>query len=262
MLQFQYILFLSLLGLIPLMVIMFFYAKRKKKNSYKKIGDPLLIKQLIANFNASSFIQKFLLVTFAMALLVLAVANLRSATGSEKVNRNGIDIMIALDVSKSMMAQDIRPTRIERAKQLLNRLIDRLGNDRVGIVIFAGRAYLQMPLTGDHSAAKMYLSAATTESVPTQGTVIGDALKMCYASFNTKEKKYKSVILISDGEDHDEGAISTASQMAAQGVIINTIGIGSTEGAPIMDESTGQLKKDAEGNTVITRLNEDELRTI
>lgn len=245
-----------------MMVLLFFNAKRKKKNAVKKIGDPLLVKQLIANFNSVSFIKKFLLITFAMALLVIGVANLRSATGSEKVNRNGIEVMIALDVSNSMLAQDIKPTRIDRAKQLLNRLIDRLGNDRVGIVIFAGRAYLQMPLTSDHSAAKMYVSAASPKSVPTQGTVIGDALKMCYASFNSKEKKYKAVILISDGEDHDEGAMRTASQMAAEGVVINTIGMGSPEGATIMDETTGQLKRDADGNTVITRLNEEGLRSI
>ena len=113
--------------------------------------------------------------------------------GVEQVNRNGIDVMIALDVSKSMLAQDIKPNRLERAKQALGKLIDKLSNDRVGIVVFAGRAYLQMPLTGDHGAAKMYLASASTEIVPTQGTVISDALKMCYASFNTKEKKYKAV---------------------------------------------------------------------
>lgn len=262
MFQFQYILLLSLLGLIPLMLIMFFYAKKKKKNAIKKIGDPALVKQLIANFNSASFIKKFLLITFAMGVLVLGVANLRSSAGSEIVNRNGIDVMIALDVSNSMLAQDIRPTRIDRAKQLLSRLVDRMSNDRIGIVIFAGRAYLQMPLTADHASAKMYLSAASPKSVPTQGTVIEDALKMCYASFNSKEKKYKAVILISDGEDHDEGAIKTASQMAAEGVVINTIGMGSFEGAPIMDETTGQFKKDAAGNTVITRLNEEGLGLI
>ena len=119
-----------------------------------------------------------------------------------------------------------------------------------------------MPLTADHSAAKMYLSAATPETVPTQGTVIGDALKMCYASFNTKEKKYKSVILISDGEDHDENALKVAEQMAQQGVVINTVGIGSPEGAPIMDAATNELKKDNEGNTVITKLNEQALKDI
>ena len=193
---------------------------------------------------------------------MLSIANLRSSHGTSKIKRNGIDVMIALDVSKSMLAQDISPNRLDRAKQLLNKLIDKLSNDRIGIIVFAGKAYLQMPLTADHSAAKMYLSAATPETVPTQGTVIGDALKMCYAAFNTKEKKYKSVILISDGEDHDENALKVAEEMAQQGVVINSVGIGSPAGAPIMDATTNELKKDNEGNTVITKLNEQELKDI
>jgi len=171
-------------------------------------------------------------------------------------------VMIALDVSKSMLAQDVSPNRLERAKQMLSRLIDKLGNDRIGIVIFAGKAYLQMPITGDLPAAKMYLGSADTESVPTQGTVIGDALKMCNASFNSKEKKYKAVVLISDGEDHDEAADEIAKQMSNDGVVIYTVGIGSTGGSPIIDERTGEMKKDAQGNTVISKLNETALRSI
>lgn len=260
--QFQYIFLLAVLALIPAMAVMYWYARKKKKNSIKKIGDPELVSQLMGQYNSRSFFRKFLMVSIAMALLIIALANLRLPSGAEKVNRTGLDVMIAMDVSKSMLAQDIKPTRLDRAKQVLSRLIDRLGNNRVGIVIFAGKAYLQMPLTGDLAAAKMYLSSATTESVPTQGTVIGDALKMCYASFNPKEKKYKTVILISDGEDHDEEAVKIAQQMAAEGVVINTIGIGSASGAPIMDAATGQMKTDVEGNMVISRLNEESLREI
>ncbi len=260
--QFQYIYLLILLVLIPLMGAMYWYARKKKKSSISKIGDAELVMQLMGQYNFRSFFKKFVMITVAMLLLILAIANLRVPSGAEKINRNGIDVMIAIDVSKSMLAQDIKPNRLERAKQLLSRLIDRLGNNRIGIVIFAGKAYLQMPLTGDQAAAKMYLSAASTESVPTQGTVIGDALKMCYASFNSKEKKYKAVVLISDGEDHDENAVKTAQQMAAEGVVVNTIGIGSVAGAPIMDETTGQMKTDAEGNTVISKLNEEALQAI
>lgn len=260
--QFQYIFLLAVLALIPAMAVMYWYARKKKKSSIKKIGDPELVSQLMGQYNSRSFFRKFLMVTIAMSLLIIALANLRLPSGAEKINRTGLDVMIAMDVSKSMLAQDIKPTRLDRAKQVLNRLIDRLGSNRVGIVIFAGKAYLQMPLTGDLAAAKMYLSSATTESVPTQGTVIGDALKMCYASFNPKEKKYKTVILISDGEDHDEEAVKIAQQMAAEGVVINTIGIGSAAGAPIMDAATGQMKTDAEGNMVISRLNEAALREI
>ena len=260
--RFQHIEYLILLALIPVLAGIFIYALYKKRSVIKKLGDKDLVALLTSNHNASAYIGKFLLVVSAVAILILALANLRSATGSEKVNRNGIDVMIALDVSKSMLAQDIKPTRLDRAKQLLGRLVDKLSNDRVGIVVFAGKAYLQMPLTGDHAAAKMYLNAATPETVPTQGTVINDALKSCYASFNSKEKKYKAIVLISDGEDHDEGAVQTAAQMGQEGVMIYTVGIGSPEGAPLMDEATNQPKVDKEGNMVISKLNEDELRTI
>jgi len=260
--QFQYVLLLSLLGMVPIMAFLYWRSAKKKQRQIKLIGDPELVNQLLGNYEPRAFLRKFLLLCTAMALLVLAIANLRLATGSEKVSRNGIDVMIAIDVSKSMLAQDVQPTRLDRAKQVLGRLIDKLNNDRVGIVIFAGKSYLQMPLTADHSAAKMYLSAASTEAVPTQGTVIGDALKMCYASFNNKEKKYKAVVLISDGEDHDENAVETAEQMASDGVVINTIGIGSPGGAPIPDQATGQMKTDGEGNTIVSRLNEAALSEI
>ncbi|RYY47567.1 MAG: VWA domain-containing protein, partial [Chitinophagaceae bacterium] len=262
MLQFQHIFLLGALILVPVICAMYFNARRKKKKAIKAIGDPQLVGQLMKQYNARSFFQKFLMVTIAMAALGIALANLRRPSGAENVNRAGIDVMIALDVSKSMLAQDVSPTRLERAKQMLSRLIDKLGNNRVGIVIFAGKAYLQMPITGDLSAAKMYLGSADTESVPTQGTVIGDALKMCNASFNSKEKKYKAVVLISDGEDHDEAAEEIAKQMANDGVVIYTVGIGSASGSPIMDDRTGEMKTDAQGNTVISKLNESALRSI
>lgn len=262
MYSFQYIEYLLALTALPVLVLLYFIALRWKKKTIKKIGDERLVKEMIKNYSPQRFAVKFLLIITAFASTAFALANLRSPKGSEKVSRNGIDVMIALDVSKSMLAQDIKPTRLDRAKQAIGKLIDKLNNDRIGIVVFAGKAYLQMPLTGDHGAAKMYLSSATPDIVPTQGTVIGEALKMCYASFNTKEKKYKSVILISDGEDHDEEATKIAGQMAAEGVMINTVGIGSAEGAEIIDAATNEPKKDNEGNIVITKLNEAGLQAI
>ena len=260
--RFQHIEYLLALAAIPVLVLLYFIVLRWKKKTIKKIGDERLVKEMIKNYSAQRFALKFLLVITAFACGVFALANLRLANGSEKVSRNGIDVIIALDVSKSMLAQDIKPTRLDRAKQAIGKLIDKLNNDRIGIVVFAGKAYLQMPLTGDHGAAKMYLSSATPDIVPTQGTVIGEALKMCYNSFNTKEKKYKAVILISDGEDHDAEAEKIAGQIAGEGVMINTVGIGSPEGSTIMDATTNELKKDNEGNIVITKLNEAELQTI
>ncbi len=262
MYKFQHNEYLLALAAIPILCLLYFLVLRWKKKTIKKIGDPRLVKEMIKNYSPQRFAIKFLLIVTAFASGAFALANLRTPRGSEKVSRNGIDVMIALDVSKSMLAQDIKPNRLERAKQAIGKLIDKLSNDRIGIVVFAGKAYLQMPLTGDHGAAKMYLSSATPDIVPTQGTVIGEALKMCEASFNTKEKKYKSVILISDGEDHDEAAAKVATQMANEGIIINTVGIGSPEGAPIIDAASNETKKDNEGNTVITKLNEAELKTI
>jgi tetratricopeptide (TPR) repeat protein len=262
MFSFQYDKLLWLLLLLPILVAIYFYAFYKKKQVFKKLGDEALVKELTGHYNKKSFPIKFILVLVAIGLILLSIANLRLQKAGEKVSRNGIDIMIALDVSKSMLAQDVKPNRLDRAKQLLNKLIDKLSNDRIGIIVFAGRAYLQMPLTGDHSATKMYLAAATPETVPAQGTVIADALRTCNAAFNAKDKKYKAVILISDGEDHDENAISVAEEMADQGVVINTVGIGSPEGSEIIDELTNEPKKDKEGNIVITKLNESALTEI
>jgi tetratricopeptide (TPR) repeat protein len=260
--NFQYIYFLLGLLAIPVFLLLFIYVIRWKKNTIKKIGDEKLVRQMIKNYSAKRFAIKFICIVFAFAACVLAVANLRTPLGAEKISRNGIDVMIALDVSKSMLAQDIKPNRLDRAKQLLSKLIDKLDNDRIGIVVFAGKAYLQMPLTTDHSAAKMYLSTATTDVVPTQGTVIGEALKMCFNGFNAKQKKYKAVILISDGEDHDEAATAIAAKMADEGISINTIGIGSPDGTTLVDAETNQIKKDKEGNIVVSKLNETALKEI
>lgn len=262
MLDFQNIEYLIVLAAIPLLLILYFFVLYWKKKTIKKIGDANLVKEMIKNYSSQKFALKFVLIVVAFTSTAFALANLRSPQGAEQVNRNGIDIMIALDVSKSMLAKDIKPNRLERAKQAIAKLIDKLDNDRIGIVVFAGRAYLQMPLTSDHGAAKMYLSAASTDAVPTQGTVISDALEMCNASFNTKEKKYKAVVLITDGEDHDESALEIAADMADEGIVINTVGIGSPEGATIIDELTNQDKKDINGNVVITKLNEEELKKI
>lgn len=262
MIHFQYIEYLIALVALPVMILFYFLLKKWKRNTAKKIGDPSLVKELTAQYSPKKFLTKFILFIFAFALCAFAVAGLVKPDGTQKINRKGTDIMIALDVSKSMLAQDIKPSRLERAKQVISTIIDNSPDDRIGLVIFAGRAYLQMPMTIDHSAAKMYLASASPDDVPTQGTVISQALKMCYAAFNPKEKTYKSVLLISDGEDHDEDAIKVTKQLAEQGIMVNTIGIGSPQGAPIMDPATGQYKTDSKGQMVITKLNQEELSNI
>lgn len=262
MYYFQHIEYLLAVAAIPFMILLFFLLLGWKKKIVQKIGDTHLVKQLIKGFSAPLFSFKFILIIIAFALCAAAVADLVKPEGTKVVNRKGIDVMIALDVSNSMLADDIKPNRLERAKQLVGKIVDKLSNNRIGLVIFAGRAYIQMPITTDHSAAKMYLSAVSPDDVPTQGTVISQALKTCYAAFNTKEKKYRSIILITDGEDHDKEAVKITRQLAQDGVMINTIGIGSSQGALIRNKETNEYKKDESGNPVITRLNEEELKTI
>lgn len=262
MLFFQHVEFLWALVLLPVLVILFINIVKWKRKTAKKLGNPALIKMLMANYSPSRFFLKFLLIVCAAALSVVGLAGLVTPDKNQKVHRKGIDLVIALDVSKSMLANDIKPDRLERAKQVISRIIDQSTDDRIGLVLFAGRAYLQMPLTIDHGAAKLYLSAASPDDVPTQGTVISQALKMSYAAFNPNDKTFKSVLLISDGEDHDEEALSTAKELGKAGVMINTIGIGSPDGAPIMDEQTGTYKTDNKGQMVISKLNEKELTDI
>ncbi|MEO6330925.1 MAG: VWA domain-containing protein, partial [Ginsengibacter sp.] len=262
MLHFQYIENLIALAAIPIMLLLFFLLVRWKKKALKKIGDKQLVKQLVSGFSSNLFSLKFFLILIGFLLGVFAIAGLVKPEGSQITNRKGIDVMIALDVSNSMLADDIKPNRLERAKQIVTKIIDKLNDNRIGIVIFAGKAYVQMPMTTDHSSAKMYLSAISPDDIPTQGTVISEALRVSYAAFNTKEKKYRSVILITDGEDHDKDAIKLTRQLANDGVMINAIGIGSPNGALIRDKETNSYKKDDAGNPVISRLNEDVLKSI
>jgi Ca-activated chloride channel family protein len=259
MFRFEHTILLLVLVLVPVFVLLYWAVIRWKKRTVAKIGDPALVQQLISNYSPARFRWKFIMVVTAFVLGAIGLANLQRADQIAQINRQGVDVMIALDVSKSMLAEDIQPNRLQRAKLLVNKLIDELDNDKIGLVVFAGRAYLQMPLTSDHSAAKMYVNAASTASVPTQGTVIGEALQICNNAFDKEQKKFKAVILISDGEDHDEKAVEIAKTMAEDGVLLHTIGVGTSSGAQIIDPDTKEVKKNADGTPVITRVNEKEL---
>lgn len=262
MFQFQHIEFLVGLVLIPFLLVLFFLLLHWKRGRIKKIGDERLVKELIKNFSPFKFTARFILFLLALTLIIIGAANLQKPGGMEKINRKGVDVVIAMDVSKSMLAQDIKPNRLERAKQLVNKLMERMENDRIGLVLFAGRAYMQMPLTTDHSAAHMYVQNAGPNAVPTQGTVIAEALKMANNSFNSKDRKYKSIVLISDGEDHDPEALKYTQSLAQNGVMVNTVGIGSPDGVPLIDPATNELRKDEQGNAIVTKLNEAELQQL
>jgi Ca-activated chloride channel homolog len=247
---------------LPFIGLLFWYVLKWKSSVTTKIGDERLVKELTRDHSPLRYILKFGFALLAFTAIVVALVNPMRSGRMDNVERKGVDVIIALDVSNSMLAEDIKPNRLEKAKQLVNRLIAQLPDDRIGLVLFAGRAYMQMPLTTDHGAAEMYVQNAQPGIVPTQGTMISEALKLSASAFNTKERKYKSILLVTDGEDHDPESLEIAKQLAANGVIVNAVGIGSSLGTPIPDPSTGQFKKDAEGNTVLSKLNEGQLKQL
>ena len=215
-------------------------------------------------FSLSKVILKFILFIIAMTLLTFAMVDPQSGSKLEKVKRKGIDMVIALDISNSMLAEDIRPNRLERAKQAISRLIDRLEGDRIGIIVFAGKSYTQLPITTDYAAAKMFTSTINTGMIPTQGTALGDAIELAVNSFG-ETKHNKAIIVITDGEDHQGGALEQTEAAIKKGIVIYTIGIGLPEGAPIpvIDQrnQTG-YKKDSQGNIIMSKLDETLLQRI
>jgi Ca-activated chloride channel family protein len=262
MLRFQHSEYFWFLLTIFILVGLFFWAVKDRKNKLKIIGDETLVHFQLRNFNVKAQQFKLILLLVALFAGVIGLANLQANAKTQNVERKGIDVIIALDVSKSMLARDESPNRLEKAKQFVSKLIDKIGNNRVGLIVFAGRAYVSVPLTVDFSALKMNLSTITPSSIPTQGTVLGEAIKMARESFNSNDTKYKSIVLISDGEDHDESANNEVKKAVEEGIMINTVGIGSVNGSPIWDEELQENKKDAEGNEIISKLNETELQTM
>jgi Ca-activated chloride channel family protein len=215
-------------------------------------------------YSNAKLLLKFILLLIAFVFLVFAIAGPQTGSRLEQVKRKGIDLMIALDVSNSMLAEDIRPNRLERSRQAISRLIDNLEGDRIGIVVFAGKAYMQLPITTDYGAAKMFLSTINTNIIPTQGTAIGAAMEMAASSFG-ESKHNKAIVIITDGEDHEGNVLEQAEAAVRNGISVYTIGMGSQEGSPIPiyngNVQTG-YKKDREGNTVISKLDETLLQRI
>lgn len=260
--RFQHIEYLWLLWAVVLLSAVYFAAQISRKHKIRKIGDEALVLKLMPGYSAALNNIRFILVLLALVSGIIGLANLQSGARSEKIERKGIDVMIALDVSKSMLAKDAAPDRLEKSKRFIYKLLEKISNNRVGLILFAGKAYTSVPLTIDLSAFKMNLETATPDAVPTQGTVLAEAVNMARAAFNTKDTKYKSILLISDGEDHDEDALDAVKQAVQEGIMIHTVGVGSAEGSPIFDPETGSNKTDQEGQEVISKLNEKELQDI
>lgn len=264
-LRFEHIEYLWLLLIIPVMAILYLNNRYWRKGAIAKFGDTRLVERLIPDRSIAKRRLKFVFLMISLTFIILAFANPQVGTEKGEATRKGIDVMIALDVSNSMLAQDITPNRLERARQFIIRLIDKMENDRVGLIIFAGNAYLQMPLTVDHAAAKVFLKTISTETVPTQGTALSQAIKLSREAFIRNEKKHKALILITDGEDHEEGVLEEAELASGEGLPIFPIGVGSPTGAPIPEIIGGYsrgYKKDREGNIILSKLDETTLNKI
>ncbi|MDZ7292436.1 MAG: VWA domain-containing protein [candidate division KSB1 bacterium] len=257
---------LYFLLLVPLLIIFFYFVFRWKRQAMQRFGNLLLMQQLTPSLSRKRQVWKIVLLLAALLFAVLALARPQVGTKLEEVKREGVDVMIAIDVSESMNAQDMKPSRIAKARHEVASFIDKLEGDRVGIIAFAGEAFVQCPLTLDYGAAKIFLDVLEPGLIPTPGTAIGQAIQLAIESFETTERKYKVLVLITDGETHDEDALKMAEAAEREGIVIYTVGIGSPQGVPIpvIDERGIQIgfKKDRRGEVVVTKLDELTLEKI
>lgn len=260
MINFAQAQYLFLIFLIPFFFLFYALLLHLKKKSIRKLGDISLVSRLMPSVSRSKGWWK--VVVFSIAFFFFSIGMSRPQIGAKlKEHRTeGVEIMIALDVSNSMLAEDYSPDRLDRAKLAISRLVDKLRDDRIGLIVFAGSSFVQLPITTDYVSAKMFLNSISTESVPIQGTAIGDAINTAIRSFSAQSDKSRAVIVITDGENHEDDPEAAAKQAYDMGIRVYTIGVGSPEGEPIpMD---GGLLKDKDGNIVVTKLDEDSLRKI
>lgn len=254
----------GLLALVPLAAL-YVLAARRRAAALSRFGEPVLLAGLVQSPGKYRRGAKFALVSLALAFIVVGLANPQIGTKMEEVRREGVDAMILLDVSNSMRAEDITPNRLDHAKQNISRMLEKLENDRVGLVVFAGQSYLQLPLTTDYAAVRLVLNTIDTDVVPVPGTAVGSAIDLAMESFIAGERKHKVMILISDGENHEDDALGAARKAKEEGVVIHAVGMGSPEGSPIPFYENGAVagfRKDADGSVVLSRLNEGMLREV
>ena len=243
---------------IPVFVIAYIVMTKRKERQLKAFGDPELMAQLMPDASKSRPIWKFSLMLVALVLLIVAAARPQFGQKENTVKRQGIEVMVALDISNSMLAEDVAPNRLDRAKQMLSKMIDNMVDDKVGLVVFAGEAFTQLPITCDYVSAKMFLNTITPNLIQTQGTAIGTALQTAIASFGSPESEAgRAIILITDGENHEDDAIAAAKKAHELGIKVFVIGIGKPEGAPIPKPGTNDYFKDRQGQVVVSKLNEE-----
>ena len=253
--------YLYLLLLIPLVVLLFLWSRMTRKRRLKKYGKMTTIEGLMPEVSKYKPWIKLTLWVLTLAMVIIILARPRAGAKSETTKVRGIEVMIALDVSNSMRASSTDDpngvSRLQRSKLILEKLINKLGDDKVGLIVFAGNAYTQLPITSDFMSAKMFLNSISTDMVPTQGTAIGAAVNLAMNSFSQNEKSGKAIIIITDGENHEDDAVGAAKEAAEKGIQVNVIGMGTSKGSPIPMGGQGNFLKDDNGQVVITKLNEE-----
>ena len=257
--------YLYLLFIVPVLVLLFLYNLYWKRKKQREFGDLELVKKLSPEKSIFKPVLKLVVMLLALVGIILGLVNPKIGTKMETVKREGIDIVFAMDVSKSMLAEDVAPSRLEKSKQIVSQIINQLGSDRIGIVAYAGSAFPVLPITTDYSVAKMFLQSTNTDIVSSQGTSLEDAIRLSGTYFDEKSKTSKLLIMISDGEDHSEGAEAAAEEANKLGMKIMTIGVGTEKGSTIPLRRNGvveSFKRDANNEVVITKLNKEGLTTI
>ena len=265
MIQFEEKIWFWALLIIPLIIVGFLALQFWKRKTQKKFANSALLKQLSPNKSTFKPVLKVIVLCLAFACFIVALVNPKMGTKLESVKREGLDIVFAVDVSKSMLAEDMAPNRLDKAKQLVTQVINSLASDRVGIIAYAGKAFPQLPITTDYGSAKLFLQSMNTDMLSSQGTAINEAIKLSTTYYDENLDTNRVLIIISDGEDHTEASLAIAEEASSQGIKIFTVGVGDTKGGPIPLKQNGVLqgyKKDKNGETVITKLDEETLINI
>ena len=254
---------LYLLAILPVLLAFYIYSNYRRTQRIKKYGDPELLKQLMPEVSNARMAWKFWLSFFAIALIIFVLGRPQFGAKMETVKRSGIETVIALDISNSMLAEDVQPNRLDKSKKLVSKLVDSFTNDKVGLIVFAGQAFTQLPITSDYISAKMFLDAINPSLIASQGTDIGGAINLAIKSFTPKEGVGRAIIIITDGENHEGGAEDAARAAAEKGMLVYVLGVGSPEGSPIPSGTrANDFRKDKDGNVIVTRLNDQMCQSI
>ncbi|MDR0895767.1 MAG: VWA domain-containing protein [Prevotellaceae bacterium] len=256
MFRFEEPAYLYLLIALPFLAALYLYSNYRRRRAVRKFGDPELMAPLMPDVSKYRPDVKFWLTLTAIGLLAVVLARPQFGSKLETVKRQGIEVVIALDISNSMLAQDVQPSRLAKAKRLVTQLVDKMENDKVGMIVFAGDAFTQLPITSDYISAKMFLESINPSLISKQGTAIGAALNLGMRSFTPDKEVGRTIIVITDGENHEGGAVEAAKEAAEAGIQVNVLGVGMPEGAPIPIENSNDYRRDKDGNVVVTKLNE------